>query len=337
MKRGRPVVLLLVVWLVMAVMPLADATAASSNPLQDLLSTLTTSSGTSAPATTLPHSTPSTVTTDPLQYPTLWVHGYISTLGGCSYNPWSPPGVKADSQTVTLKSMLQSQGYTGSVLGVMYYCGDTGSFDIRNAAGKYDGVYGNDVPIERLGLDLAWAIWNAYSVNGQYVYLAGHSMGGLIIDEALTKTAEHASGYPPQPLLVKSVITYSTPYNGTDLSPNTITWCYGTYQCNEAAPGSAFITALQQRVLPSDVDWTTIGGGPADNVDSFASSSAVTAQHKVNYYSKTPVNYSHTSYYSDASTATDEPFQITNNGVTSSLVSWHATLLGAIALLSPDW
>lgn len=297
-------------------------------PVQSVLAA--TSQSLFKPAATkpavLPHVTPATVNNNPNQLPVLWVHGLINMLGGCA-------GIRADIQASTLKTQLTNQGYTGPFLGVAYYCGDSGSFTIRDCAGTYGQTYGNDVPIERLGLDLAWCIYNSYSAAGQYINIAGHSMGGLMIDEALTKAG--TPGYPPY-LLVQNVLTYSTPYNGTDRAANTASWC-GTYvQCKELAPGSDFVKALQLRTLPTSVDWTTVGGGPADNVDSFASSSAVSAQHKVNYYSKTPTNYNHNTYFSDASTAHDEPFNITNNGVTTSLVGSHATYMGATALVSLD-
>jgi len=282
--------------------------------------------GPAASAATTP-TAPPPVTTDPMKYPLVWVHGFVETTGACA-------GIKADNQVATLTTLLKGLGYRGTLLSALYYCHDTatsGAFDIRSASHTYAGQYDNSVSIEQLGLDLAWAIYNNYSSQGQYVYLMGHSMGGLIIDEALTKAG--TAGYPPS-LLVKSVVTYSTPYAGQDVIPNKTAACAAEVQCSALQVGSTFLQALQQRTLPKDVDYTTIGGSPKDTVDSFASSSAVTAQHKVNYNSILPVGYSHTTYYTDVSKAQDEPYQITNKGVTTPVTGSHATLLGAQALFS---
>lgn len=254
--------------------------------------------------------------------PVLWVHGWLNTLGACAYNPWSPPGVHADDQAGPYADMLHSQGYTGPVLGVQYYCGDTGSFDIREASGLLTAnrQYDNNVPIETLAKDLVFKTWQVYGQYGQYVRIAAHSMGGLITGYALTHAG--SNGWPP--FLVRSVVTFSTPWGGTDKAPTT-GWCGGTTQCKEVMPGAPFITGLAALPLPTDVDLATEGGGPADNIATFAASTRPDAQHRVDYYSKTPVNYSHTSYITDTSTTQDEPCRIDGVGQ----VCDHSLLLAA--------
>jgi len=261
--------------------------------------------------------------------PVLWVHGIINTLGGCA-------GIDTAKQAAPFASVLASNGYTGPVVGVDYYCGDKNGMSILNAAGTYGKMYNNNVPIERLGQDFAWAVYNNYTSKGQYVSVAAHSMGGLITAYALTHVGQ--SGFPPS-LLVQDVVTFSTPYAGTDRAPNVALWCGSTVQCTEGAPGSAFVTDLAKQAAPAGVDWTTMGGGPADTVDSYASSSAFPAQHKINYYSKTPVNYNHNTYISDQSLAVDEPLAYTNSGQPTYYLATakHSLNLAALAMITNTW
>ena len=107
----------------------------------------------------------------------------------------------------------------------------------------------------------------------------------------------------------------------------------GTYaECSEMAAGSAFLSAMA--ALPEfSTDWTTIGGGPGDQVDTFASSSGIRVAHKVNYSASLPVKYNHTSYLTDVSTAFNEPFQLTQpGGATTSVTGSHSLLLTTNAL-----
>ena len=71
-------------------------------------------------------------------------------------------------------------------------------------------------------------------------------------------------------------------------------------------PGATFLADLHRDSCPQGqdgTDWTTEGGGPGDNVDSFASSSDVACAHRINYYAKSPVNYNHTNGITDKGTA----------------------------------
>lgn len=274
-------------------------------------------------------SVPSRAEAQVTNVPVLWVHGIVNTLGGCA-------GLDTAKQAAPLNTVLKNNGYIGPVVGIDYYCGDKNGLSIRNAAGNYGKTYNNDVSIERLGRDFAWAVYNNYSSHGQYVAVAAHSMGGLITAYALTHVGQ--PGFPPS-LLVQDVVTYSTPYAGTDKAPNVALWCGGSVQCKELAPGSAFVTDLAKQSAPAGVDWTTVGGGPADNVDSYASSSAFPAQHKINYYAKTPVNYNHNTYISDVSLLVNEPLSYTNVGQPTYTISagMHSLNLGARALTTTTW
>lgn len=261
--------------------------------------------------------------------PVLWVHGIVNTLDACRGMP-GDPGVHADTQAAPLKSVLASDGQTPPVIGVKYYCGDTATADITNCAGPYGHFYDNSVPIERLALDLACYINKHYSQYGQYVSIVGHSMGGLIAEYAVTHAGQ--PGWPS--VLVHTVVTYSTPNGGADkTSPALWAASCGIYeQCNEMLPGSAFLTSLAAAPMPSSVRLVTVGGGPADNVDSYASSTRPDAYWSINYFAKSPVDYSHTSYITDTSMALTEPYTVRSNGATTTVTGVHSLLAGCRAL-----
>jgi len=266
--------------------------------------------------------------------PVLYVHGYIDTTSvGCS-------GGDTNKGAAPLAQVLAAEGYTGPVLGVAYYCLDTGSLVIRNAGdGHCDDLskqgYTSNTPIERLGCDLAWSIYNTYSANGQYVSVVGHSMGGLITAWALTHVGQNE--YPPY-LLVSNAVTVSSPLDGSyqrgsiQYSNVYVTsWCGVYNECTEMINGSKFLTALHQGVLPSSVIFTTIGGGSKDTVDTYESSSAIAAQHKVDMNATAPVAYSHTTYMTDTSLAMDEPqYETDTSGTTYDANGPHS--LGRIAV-----
>lgn len=253
--------------------------------------------------------------------PVLWLHGWINLIGGCLGQP-GDPGIDADRQAAPYRGMLRSEGYSGQVLGVQYYCGDNGSFDIRTASGALarNRQYTNGVPIETLAKDLVFKTWETYGRRGLYVRIAAHSMGGLIAGYALARAGR--KGWPP--FLVKSVVTFSTPWGGTDRAP-TQGWCGGTVQCKQMMPGSTFIRRLSSLRLPTGVNVVTEGGGPADTVASFKASTRPDAKSRVNYYSSIPVRYSHVGYIRDTSSDRDVPCRI--NGVKK--VCFHSLRLAA--------
>lgn len=286
--------------------------------------------------------------------PVLFVHGYINTLGGCAGEDVS----KTDAQ---LGRMLTAQGWTGPLVGLSYYCGDKGGPSIDNAGtGHCDrwstAGYGSGTAIERLACDFAWWTYDTYTVDGQAVDVVAHSMGGLISRYALSSVAAGDAAFPPS-LLVNDVVTISTPYAGWDRPTGGLTSqqyvkvnCGSYTQCQEMTgcwmssgscvqtggtwTASAFLTTLAALPAPS-ADWTTEGGGPADNVDSFRSSSSVTPAHKVNYYGTSPVKYNHTSYLTDISTDSDEPYDLTQpDGALVPGPGAHSLLMAVNALLS---
>lgn len=123
-------------------------------------------------------------------------------------------------------------------------------------------------PIEKLGYHLAWYIYQNYSINGQYVDLLAHSMGGLIIRSAIAQTIGQATsgctdqattgaglGPLPPKLLISRVATISSPHDGAsiaDADPFSL-------QAKEMQPDSVFLHDLAIFDLTGNAQWLTMG------------------------------------------------------------------------------
>lgn len=103
-------------------------------------------------------------------------------------------------------------------------------------------------PLEHLGCLLAWYIYDTYQ--GRPVDILAHSMGGLIVRDAIGESG-HNIDFPPSPLNVHIVVTVGTPHGGV----------YGTYlylalqidgsvrELLDMVPGSAFMNLLSQPAM----------------------------------------------------------------------------------------
>jgi hypothetical protein len=272
--------------------------------------------------------------------PVLWVHGIV-TSAGC-------PGLRTVKQAAPLRHVLRAIGRRRPVVPIDYLCGDSTGVSIRGAGGPSTTAYPKNgynatTPIERLGLDLAWFIYDRYTLEGRSVDIAAHSMGGLIAAYAITHAGR--PGFPPS-LMVTDVVTFSTPFRGVDKTPAPMTpaqhsavWCGPYRQCKQLIPGSAFLRGLARHRLPRSVDWTTLGGGPKDIVTFASSSAAVGADHRVNFFSTEPVAYGHTTMIRDTSTARDEPAYVTDGSAPRYRKNKgpHSVLWAALALTSSAW
>ena len=249
----------------------------------------------------------------------LYLHGVLNSTG-C-------PGIKTATQAAPLATVLKAAGYTGTVKGVDFECGDSTGVDIKPYGTLAKAKYNVNARIEDVAYALAQYIKATYTDQGRTVSLVGHSMGGLIAGYAVKK-------YGAQ---VASIVSISTPYGGFDEIPAgftptsyvTMPTVCGQYvQCKEMVMGSPFLTELASFPLPGTTI-TTIGGSPKD-IFSFASTAATASQHNVNYYATSPVNYGHTAYITDTSMKLDVPLQL--DGVARTAQP-HSLLMVARALL----
>jgi len=187
--------------------------------------------------------------------PVLFVHGYNNT-----------GAVDCNAYWGNAMTFYYSVGWN-EVKSVGYYSNDTN-------CELYTGIRGNqDTPIENVGNDLAWLIWNQYSRFGVTIDIIAHSMGGLVTRVALTGTQypnsapSNTKAWPPY-LLVEDVSTLSTPHNGIIgfIGP-----CIGplhNWQCRQMAKEGSFLNDwITNRANPQawyvngrgGTDWTVIG------------------------------------------------------------------------------
>ncbi|GHE27871.1 hypothetical protein GCM10017771_42790 [Streptomyces capitiformicae] len=166
----------------------------------------------------------------------LLVHG-IDWIGEASFD--------CESGWKNLKSEFKEHFWKGSVRSVAFYKKDK-NCDLRIAsAGANDGI-------DKLGKALANKIYSEYTSKGKSVDLVGHSMGGLVIRDALSGVAKKRPGYPSK-LYVEDAVTLGTPHNGTWSSQ-----CIYT-ACAQMKKGSTYIANLKKNPQSAQgTDWTAI-------------------------------------------------------------------------------
>lgn len=132
---------------------------------------------------------------------------------------------------------LQSQQWVGNLFTLSYYSGDYNcDKNMRTSAhayhcnGYYDSVVGNNNEDDRhLACLLAWYIWDNYTVNTWTVNVVAHSLGGVLLKEALYKISQSDSHFPAY-LSLDHVVTISSPLGGIPA-----TGAHWTCQCAEVA------------------------------------------------------------------------------------------------------
>lgn len=223
--------------------------------------------------------------------PVVYVHGYDPTGLGSDCNIWS-----------NMTNFLRSRGFTGPQVTAKYYwndanCGvDLNQYGSSNAVypgGYVNGEDSNGTDIRHIAYQFAWYVYNTYSVNGQNIGVVAHSMGGLVVRDALYRVAAHDPDFPPS-LLVSNIVNFGSPHNGANIAA----LCSGAdIECTEMTPGSSFLTDLNQNgqnpQASGGTDWTLMGSD-YDSVVSDDSATSMTANHKVRYASSDQIG--HTDY-----------------------------------------
>lgn len=123
-------------------------------------------------------------------------------------------------------------------------------------------------PIRHIACRLAWYIYDTYTENGLSVRILAHSMGGLVVRDAIAESGRTAP-FPPALLMVDRVVTVATPHGGLDgdylknanlYSPST--------EVNDMAVGSAFMNLMNANQDPQGAGgtfWGLIGGSQSCN------------------------------------------------------------------------
>lgn len=182
--------------------------------------------------------------------PVILVHGYNDKKVGCD-------GILLASYwRAAVAELTERQGLPAAdVIPVAYYECDRNGVDITGygptadypmeevTEGRLRDGHTSDTSITRIAQDLAWFIFRKFTQRGRSVTAVGHSMGGLILREALRRVQAGDPAFPPR-LVVRIVLTIATPHNGwsRDCSANT--------QCEQMTVGSTFLSDLQQNPAP---------------------------------------------------------------------------------------
>lgn len=185
------------------------------------------------------------------------VHGYSDALGDCPGRDVASFWERTRTEIATRLGMAEAL-----VLPVSFYACDTHGVDITGSRRGTDFpltpttgttrprvAYTTDTSIVRLARDLAWFIHNQFTRRGETVDVLGHSMGGLVIREALRRVQAGARGFP-RSAAVRRVLTISTPHLGREYA------CARNTQCEQMSPSSAFIDRLQRNAAPQGAGGT---------------------------------------------------------------------------------
>lgn len=142
--------------------------------------------------------------------PVIMVHGInLDNSINCNWHP----------EFGTVRDFFNTQGYTNTKT-VGFYDGDFNCDDVLLGewshctgwydSGSNDGTVNED--IRHVTCLLAWYIWHHYTLNGVTVAVIAHSLGGILIRQAMNDTP-YVSAFPPY-LQISDVATAGTPHQG---------------------------------------------------------------------------------------------------------------------------
>ncbi len=186
--------------------------------------------------------------------PILFLHGYnlTSTSTDC--------GGDFDSMIASLRS----QGFTGPMIKVGYYSGDTHcDVNLHSVAS-----YGDRDSWKSIAKALAVYVHDTFTAHGEAVDMVGYSMGGDIVRGAVWGPISGESGWSA-PIDAEDVLTLGAPHDGAAWYSYLCLWG----QCHSMSPASGDIAWLNRNGDPQGVhgtDFTVIGSDgdavvPADS------------------------------------------------------------------------
>jgi hypothetical protein len=202
--------------------------------------------------------------------PVLMIHG-IDAVGAAGHD--------CASYWDDAKSFLRAHGYADrSLLTIKYYEGDQNCdrdidsyvkptlgnsyFNGKGAHTGADSGHTSEAAIEHLAYHLAWFIYDEYSKNDIHIEVMAHSMGGLMIRDALGAVQAADPAFPPK-LLVDNVVNFGTPHGGARVTSELCDLRLRVRECSEMKAGSAFLTSLEANAWnpqgTGGTDWTAFG------------------------------------------------------------------------------
>ncbi len=180
--------------------------------------------------------------TDNRSKPVLFIHGYSASNG-----------TDCGGDFDVMISRLRSQGFTGPMVKVGYYTGDTNcNMNLRSW-----GSISNSSSWKEYAKAFSKYVHATYTSKGIAVDVVGYSMGGLIGRGAVYGASNGQSGFSA-PIDVEDLVTLGSPHNGAAWYSNFCLWG----QCATLKPGATDIKWLNQNGNPQGrygTDTTVIG------------------------------------------------------------------------------
>ncbi|HEX3269333.1 MAG TPA: hypothetical protein VHR15_01700, partial [Ktedonobacterales bacterium] len=179
---------------------------------------------------------PAAAAVTPYNATLLMVHGFNDTCTGAFLSTQNQGGISKGEQAETTYNYFDTRGWHDHIKLIKYYKFDDGCTDdvtsdfsggaceqflqVPNApsppyAANASGTVSD--PIRHVACLLAWYIYTTFTPPGgslgEPVVILAHSMGGLLVRDALGESG-YTSGFPPFPLDVRQVVTVGTPHGG---------------------------------------------------------------------------------------------------------------------------
>lgn len=200
----------------------------------------------------------------------LLVHGYnlTSTSTDCQ------------SEFGDMINKLRAAGFTGPIVKIGYYSGDT-NCDVNLHSW---GSFGDRDSWKPMAAALSNYVYSTYTSKGNTVDMVGYSMGGNIVRGAVWGAEDGDSGFS-KPIDAEDVLTLGGVHNGAAWYSYLCLWG----QCSSLKPGATDIKWLNENGDPQGIhgtDFTVVGSNgdavvPADS----ATHMDVPASNKVIYAS----------------------------------------------------
>jgi hypothetical protein len=229
----------------------------------------------------------------------LFVHGY---------NPTST-STNCGGDFDTMISQMRAEGFTGSLVKVGWYSGDTNC----NVNLHSYMSYGDRDSWRTIGKAFSWYVYNTYTSRGITVDVVGYSMGGLISRGAILGSSRGDSGYAPS-IDVEDEVTLGTPHQGAAGYSNLCFWG----QCASMKPGSGDISWLNGNGNPQGrygTEWTNIGSYQDDVVPyASATSMSIPSANKVIYSNISHTGAFHPNYMHSGTVITRAGNGLANSG-----------------------
>ena len=105
-----------------------------------------------------------------------------------------------------------------------------------NDSGSADGT--SDEDGRHVACELAWYIWEYYTSSNNAVNIVAHSLGGVLLKEALYQIyVKHNAVFPPY-LYIHQVVTFESPLDGVQIGSDLA--CGGCFQVAQLQQGNPF-------------------------------------------------------------------------------------------------